>query len=406
MDSAARAQIFASLCALADAETTAMAPTEMVNTTREYVDDEYLARERSVLVERYPIIVGRASQVPSPGDFLTADLGGVPTLVVRQADESVRAFLNVCRHRGAELCSAEAGHARLFTCPFHAWSYGTNGGLRSIPYDDGFAGLDRAQYGLLALPVEERHGFVWVVPSPGASIDVAEHLGALDVELAGWDLSSYVHERGVVLCERLNWKLVIDGFLELYHLRFLHRNSVGAYIRTNLSTFDSFGIHGRLIGVRPGFDANRSMPFDDEEFLRQIVVVYQLFPNTILVWQADHFESWTVFPGQAGAASSVSRVSLIAPHETRSDEEQQLWDKNWKILMDTVVEEDFAMATSIQRSFDTGLLAQSVFGRNEPALQHFHQQLHATVGALQPGAVAANRSGGIVMNTPSASARS
>src|SRR6185436_1833980 len=166
--------------------------------------------------------VGHASQCLEPHDFFTCELAGVPVIIARQPDRSLRAFLNVCRHRGCRVTFEEGGHRRSFTCPYHAWGYRADGTLATIPYEDGFAGLDRSAMGLVALPVQERHGLVWVVLTPGATIDVAAHLGELDEELASYGLEGYVVERSTLLPAPFNWKLVVDGFLEVYHLRFLH----------------------------------------------------------------------------------------------------------------------------------------------------------------------------------------
>jgi nitrite reductase/ring-hydroxylating ferredoxin subunit len=380
VDRTLQEQLVVEINKLMDHQTTAMAGTEMHHPVREYYDRDRLEQERSVLFRQHPVVMGHGSQLPTPGDYLTDDLAGVPVLVVRQADGSVRAFLNVCRHRASKVTFEEQGHARVLTCPYHAWSYDTDGRLRSIPYDDGFTGVPRDRYGLVELPAEERHGLVWVVPTPGAAIDVAAYLGPLDQELASYGLDAYVHERSTVLRDDLNWKLVVDGFLETYHLRFLHGKTVGPYLKTNLTPFEVMGRHGRMVGVRASFDTVRDLPPSQIDLLPHIAVIYQLFPNTVLVWQADHFECWTCFPDGDDPARSASRVSLLAPRPTSSAEEQARWDRNWKILMDTVLYEDFLVARAMQKAFASGAVAHSLFGRNEPALQHFHRQLAEVLG--------------------------
>jgi phenylpropionate dioxygenase-like ring-hydroxylating dioxygenase large terminal subunit len=221
---------------------------------------------------------------------------------------------------------------------------------------------------------------VWVVLTPGAPIDVATHLGGLDDELASYGLNGYVVERDTLLRANLNWKIVVDGFLETYHLKFLHSRTIGPYIRTNLTPFESFGPHGRMVGVRDSYDEVRGRSVDEVDCMPHIAVIYQLFPNTVLVWQADHFEAWFVFPEGDRPDRSVSRVVLLAPHPTRDESEQQIWDRNWKILMQTVLEEDFPVGETMQRGFAAGGADTLRFGRNEPALQHFHRALADVLG--------------------------
>jgi Ring hydroxylating alpha subunit (catalytic domain) len=133
--------------------------------------------------------------------------------------------------------------------------------------------------------------------------------------------------------------------------------------------------------VRSSYDGVRDrIARGAEDLLPHVAGVYQIFPNTILIWQGDHFESWLVFPESDDPARVVIRVQLLAPRPTTSREEQRHWDRNWKILMDTVLEEDFVVSQAIQRGFAVGAQDHVTFGRNEPALQHFHRALTDALG--------------------------
>ena len=368
-----------------DTGTTAMAPAIMRNPVGEYSDPGRLVEEKAALFQRQPLVVGHGSQCGSPRDFFTEDVAGVPVLVSRQEDGSVKAFLNVCRHRGSKVTFEECGHRRSFTCPYHGWSYRNDGRLSTIPYQDGFEGLDRTAMGLVELPAEERHGLIWVGLTPGEPIDVATHLGALDAELASYAIDGYTVERSTVLRADVNWKVVVDGFLESYHLRFLHGATVGPYIRTNLGPFEAFGPHGRMTLVRSNYDGVRGRVPHEEPLLPYLAIIYQIFPNTVLIWQSDHFESWMIFPEGDHPARTAMKVQSLAPHPTASPEEQRHWDRNWKVLMDTVLDEDFVVAQVMQQGFTSGAQEHLTFGRNEPALQHFHRSLLDAVGPFPEG---------------------
>lgn len=363
-----------------DRGTTAMAGAEMLNPVGEYHDPAFLAREQDALFRRLPLLVGHGSELAEPGDFVADDVSGVPVLVVRQADGSVKAFLNVCRHRGSKVVLEECGRRHNISCPYHGWTYRPDGSLLNVPQEDGFAGIDRSAYGLVELPVEERHGLVWVVPTPGAGIDVASFLGDLDAELAAYGLESYVTERTTVLRSGFNWKLVVDGFLEAYHIRYLHTASIGPYIRNSPVCFEPFGPHHRMVAIRASFDELVGRQADEVDPMPHIAVIYQVFPNTVLVWQSDHFETWTTYPVDGDVARSASKVTLLAPSAAAAEETEH-WDKNWRVLMDTVLEEDFVVATAIQNGSSSGAQDHFTFGRNEPALQHFHAQLRAALGS-------------------------
>ena len=150
-----------------DRGTPPMADRFTRNDTSAYTSPERAARERDVLFRRHPIVAGFSSNIPNPGDYLTEDLAPVPILVVRNASGELRAFVNICRHRGARLVDGCGHTAKLFSCPYHAWSYDTDGRLVAIPDDYGFDGLDRASSGLVALPVAEKYGLIFVTPDAG-----------------------------------------------------------------------------------------------------------------------------------------------------------------------------------------------------------------------------------------------
>lgn len=364
------------------ADTTRMADTVFEHPASAYSDPDWARRERAMLA-RHPMILGHGSQIPNPGDFRTDDSTGMPVLLVRQADHSIKAFVNICRHRGARLCEETSGNRKLFVCPYHAWSFKMDGALMQTPRPEGFEGLDRKDYGLAELPCQERHGLIWVALDRTATIDVAAHLGPLDAELAAYDMAELVLERDEILDFDMNWKFVIDGFLEVYHFAKLHQKSIAPYFYGWHSPWDSYGQNGRLIGVRKAFDTIRDADtsgLSNWDILKTIAVNYVLFPNTVLVWQGDHFESWTAYPGQRPDTCRV-RVQSITRKQDAVPEKTAKWDKNWKILIGTVISEDWAMCRTIQNGAAFMPADRLVFGRNEPGLHHFHGQIKAAVEA-------------------------
>jgi nitrite reductase/ring-hydroxylating ferredoxin subunit len=127
----------------------------------------------SLEVRRRPIVVAHAGQLPEAGSFVTADAAGTPLLLVRQDDGSVRVLANVCRHRGARVETEPAGRRKMFACPYHRWCYTRTGAIRSIPFDDGFAGAGRADLGLAEHPSALTGNLVWVIPDRSAAPKVA-----------------------------------------------------------------------------------------------------------------------------------------------------------------------------------------------------------------------------------------
>ncbi len=378
MDRATQQRLFDEINGYFDTGSTSLAPAEMRRDGAAYYDPARLADERALL-RRYPQIVGHGSQLANPGDFIAHADTGVPIIVSRQDDGSLKAFLNVCRHRGAEVCADAHGHQKQFTCPYHAWTFRNDGRLLSVPRE-AFPNLDRKQYGLIELPVEERHGLIWVTATPGLDIDIQTFLGPLDAELASYGMQDFVVERDTVLTPDINWKFVIDGFLEVYHFAKLHANSIAPWFYGTHSPFEGIDMHGRLVGVRKSFDDLRGKELGDSGLLPHVAVNYLIFPNTVGVWQGDHFEFWTAYPGNTPGHCKV-RLQSITQKSMRGDAYQSRWDNNWKILINTVVSEDWAVSETVQRCAPFLGDERFVFGRNEPGMQHFHAVLDAALNA-------------------------
>src|SRR5260370_4207859 len=213
------------------------------NDTSAYTSPERAAREREVLFRHHPIVAGFSAQIPGPGDYLTEDLGPVPILIVRAASGEVRAFVNICRHRGAKLVSGCGTAAKRFSCPYHAWTYDTDGHLVAIPDEYGFDGLDRAQSGLMAIPVAEKYGLIYVSATPGDSIDVDAMLGGLAEDIESYRLGSFAQQGTRVAPRRMNLKVGRDPFWEAYPIKVLRAQNVGPLFVKNLDVFHAFTRH-------------------------------------------------------------------------------------------------------------------------------------------------------------------
>ena len=211
--------------------------------------------ERDRLFRERPIFMGLSTRLPKPGDYLTEDVAGMPVLMTRGADGEVRAFANICRHRGAPVAQG-CGNARAFVCPYHGWTYDAAGKLLGTTDKVGFAGLDLASHGLVRLPAAERHGLMFVRPKPIAAgesgaIDIDADLGALVSDLAALKLETYPIFSADRVAPRINWKFAVDTFLEGYHIPHLHRKTIAPYFIGNVGTFDGAGLHGRMCVAAP-----------------------------------------------------------------------------------------------------------------------------------------------------------
>ena len=362
-----------------DSGTTAMADAVYQNPVADYTCPKQLARERELFFRCGPLNIGLSCLVPAPGDYVTHDYAGVPIVLVRQEDGLLRGFLNVCRHRGARLVDGCGNDTRRFTCPYHAWTYAIDGRLVARPDERSFAEIDKDSSGLRELPVMEKYGMIWISPTPGATFDVDALLGGLQRDLAAFRVDRYHHYETRVLKRRVNWKIVIDTFLETYHLNVLHKSTVHPILHSNLATFDAFGRNLRMIGARRTIEKLRELPESEWNLIPYSAMIYVLFPNTLFIMQGDHLETWHVYPVGNDVDESVMYVSLYTPEAATTESAKRHWDRNMELLMATVDKEDFPVSEGIQRGFYSGAQDAILFGRNEPALQHFHRSIKAAL---------------------------
>ena len=277
------------------AEKTDEAPTLYRNPVSTYTSEEIASAEADLLFRERPLILAASAELPTPDSFVTHDLSGRPLLITRDSDGRARVFLNVCRHRGARIAEG-CGKANRFVCPYHAWTFGSDGRLRARPADAAFEGMPKEDHGLKELPCTERHGLIFAKTEPGGRIDDVDLLGDLDREIAAYEIAGFHHFRTLDTVWGLNWKLSIDTFLESYHFNTLHRNSIHPIFHPNVGAFDGFGPHLRVLYPRRTIGCFEDLPEADWDLPRHAVGVYVLFPNTVLVRQGEHVELWQAFP--------------------------------------------------------------------------------------------------------------
>lgn len=358
-----------------DTKSTARVDSVFYNEVTAYTCPQRFAREKEILFREYPLLLGFSCQLRNPGDVLTNDDTGVPILVVRAQSGRLNAFMNVCRHRGGRVVEGCGTGTRDFMCPYHGWTYDHDGRLSAIPDAESFAGVDRSKHHLIPLPIVEKYGLIWVTPKPGATIDIDAHLGGFEQDLASYGLDSYHHYQTRMIRRKINWKLVVDTFLETYHLSTLHRTTVGPIFYANLATYDPFGLNVRMAAPRKSITTLHDQPEQEWNLIPHITVVNMIFPNSVLVIQGDHIETWQAYPVGDRIDECVMYASLYAPEPITTAKAVRHWDANMDLLLRTVEQEDFPVSEHIQRGALSGAQEYLTYGRNEPALIHYHRSL-------------------------------
>ncbi len=194
------------------------------------ISPEYYERERDAIFRRTWLNVGRVEQIPKTGNYFTRELDAARTsvIVVRSADGGVRAFHNICRHRGNKLVWNDfpqeevSGSCRQFTCKYHGWRYGLEGELTFVQQESEFFDLDKDQYGLVPVQCEVWEGFIFVNLDPDNTEHVGDYLGELGAGIAGYPFDQMTQVFKYRAKVDSNWKLFIDAFAEFYHAPVLH----------------------------------------------------------------------------------------------------------------------------------------------------------------------------------------
>jgi phenylpropionate dioxygenase-like ring-hydroxylating dioxygenase large terminal subunit len=347
-----------------------------------YRSEELAARERE-LFETSPLALVASTEVANPHDYLVRHAVGRSILLTRDGDGVAHAFLNICRHRGAEPARG-CGNARAFVCPYHHWTYDSRGRLVGMPLHDRYRDLDRAAHGLVELPSQERHGFVWVVLRPDAGIDVAGHLGELDAELSslGCDRMTYFNS---LPQEPLaaNWKAVTEGLLEALHVPYVHADTFATNPQAaalDLGYFDAVGPHVRW--VLPMFTKQdvariRATPEEEWEPSEQVGCVWWISPGLLLANEYYGLIYADLSPGST-PREAVFRYgwlspTLEAPVGLPSPEEMAARAAK-------AVRQDKPVWEGCGRGLAEGAHDHALIGRNEKGVQLMHQSVARQTG--------------------------
>jgi choline monooxygenase len=302
-----------------------------------YSSEEVLRRERRAIFAHAWQYAGRAEQVGEPGSFLAADVGGVPVLVTRDRGGELRAFLNVCRHRGAVLTEG-CGRRETIQCHYHAWTFDLDGSLRAAPRADREPGFDPADWSLLPAQAGTWGPFLFVNPDPAAE-PLAEWLGDLPELLArDIDVNELVFHSRVEFGASANWKVVVENFLECYHCATAHPDFAAA-VDVHPDRYD--------LEAHPTFAAQfcrAKADGDGGQF-------HLLYPNTGL----------NVFPGPANL--SIGPIAPSGPNRTERYLDyfflpgtDEAWLAEFFAFDDQVGREDTALVESVHRGMAADVL--------------------------------------------------
>ncbi len=350
-----------------------LAPGFMEVDTGIYSDPALYEAEKHAIFDRFPYVAGLSRDVEKPGDFLNTSDFGTPTIVTRNKDGVIKAYVNSCRHRGAALVYEPSGNTGGgFTCPYHGWSYSLDGKLLGITCNSSFGAVDKSEHGLIEVEAEERHGLIFVASKPGVKLDLDAYLGAeLNQELPHWGFDKVQASKAAPIPLDGNWKLSLEAFLESYHFDYAHRDNLAHFYYGNVADITVMGRHIRLSIPHKSIDELKTTPVDDWVPENHITLAYILFPGTILINSPQVLEFFQIVPVSAG--KSVVRHACYARMDLSEPGNQEMFDMTWESAHSIVQRQDLPYGvTTAHAAIKDKAMPKFLFGANELALQHMH----------------------------------
>lgn len=354
-----------------------------------YDSEELNELEKEVIFRRNWLFVGHANEVPEPGDYMTLNVADERALVVRGRDNKVRAFHNLCRHRGSRVVAESRGNCgRVITCPFHGWSYDLDGRFRGMPRSGTFSDLDKSTLGLRPLAYEIWHGLVFV-RFKGSGASIAETLAPIEEDIAARRLEDMqpLGERWRHDYE-LDWKAALDVDNEGYHVPVAHPSLEDLYGHTYRDeilpcgiprTTGSFGDRpAKLWSVRNYLKVLPEMG-ELPEHQRRTWIYYGVFPNLVITLMPEMVDFYQFFPVNA-RRSYMTGGYFALPDERREIRAARYLSQR---INRTTTEEDVELTKWVWEGMRSSAFEDVIFSDLEHAVRAYHDRLRQELPVLQ-----------------------
>lgn len=339
------------------------------------------------LLRAMPSVFVPSAAIPNPGDHVERVAFGVPLFAVRGHDRRARVFRNACRHRGFALVEG-AGCSHAFVCRYHGWTYRLDGSLSHVPHVDAFPDLDMPTRGLVEVASRETDGLI--VVGPLDSVDAGWQTWA--DEAMEWLTDGSPWRDKLVPAEQLvfvestlrdiNWKVLVEQFLEGYHIRSTHKDTFFPVQYDDLNVVETFGPNSRITFPYRNIERLRDRPENTWTVGARVTFLYQLFPNVMLATFPDVISMISIDPVDVDH-STVTVYSMVRPdvaERASLDASSNLVGQGSFIERGLV--EDNEMSAGVQRGLQSGANSFVEFGLHESAIGHFHATLDERLARL------------------------
>ncbi len=348
-----------------------------------YHDAEFFEAEKAAFLRAAPQIVCHENEISEPGEWRTLEYLGESVIVIRGDDDEIRAFSNVCRHRGSRLVDGTGGCSKVLTCPYHAWSYARDGRLVGVPHRHEYPDLQTEALGLKPVALENWHGFLFVTLEPGVP-PVAEMMAAYEQEIAPYRFEELRPLAPVRLRPRpLNWKTIADNYSDHLHIPVGHPGLTRLFGKSyRIEAKDWVDkMEGDLVDKESANPSERAyqryLPRVDHlpESHQRKWLYYKLFPNVAFDIYADQVDFMQFIPVSA-TESLLREVSYALPDDRR--EMRAARYLNWRINR-RVNAEDTELITRVQLGMQSSSYEAGPLGTSEVCLRSFSRKLRRMI---------------------------
>ena len=359
--------------------TTDQADAIMIKSVSDYTDKEIIQKQVDVIFNNHPLPIALTIELPEKGSYKTLDVLNTPILLTRSSDGVARAFINVCKHRGAPVCEKGKGKKSKFSCTYHGWTYDNRGKLINIFQSDTFGDIDKTKIKLTELFCEERSGFIWVCINPASKPNLSNWLAGFDEEINDIGLDSW-HLYKQRILDGPSWKICWDGYLDGYHHHMVHPETVGKNTIVNLIAHDTYGPHQRFAFGKKNINELQKVDevnWEPEEYIR---LIHSGFPNLSISAILNQFCLVSMIYPTSDLEKTVTIQNILSLNKPHPKEEIKAAEEFSELTLKAVKDEDYIMNFKIQDGINSRGNDKFMFGKNEPIQQHYHNWIDKLCG--------------------------
>lgn len=326
--------------------------------------------EQANIFQSHAVPIGLAAVLPEPGSAVAIEAYGKPLLLTRTRSDEIKVFINACQHKGAKLIEDCAVHKQgRMVCPYHAWTYGLDGKLIGVARADMFEGVIKDQRGLKELPSTIWGGVVYA-QLDGGPLNIAQLHDQIDADFAALGIpDAHVYGRKTFDL-KANWKVVLEPFLEGYHVQRLHAASIGALFVDAPSVSDTFGVNIRQVSGRIGYEPSM-LDEDPEMNVHKLVThAYTAFPNVVIVTSQYYTSVMILMPYDVDR--TIVHYYMLTPGPATTPKAEEVFERSYDLILKVFSGEDFRAAQISQAGLAAGVPETTVYcGLEENVIRYY-----------------------------------